>query len=600
MGKKTVEIYKKYCKKVGRPFKGEPSEDLKFSVKFLGWKLDPSYIIGAGKFSMLLGFLIMVVLGVVSFFLQLNSTGYFLFSPLVVLIFYLVTEWPKGLAKQAANRSLSKAPYIMAQVAVSLKQNPNMESSIAFVSKAGSGKIARELRDILFHAWTGKVTSVYPEVLKMADRWARFSVGFQRSLHLVISSFYERSKKAKDKTLDLAVDTILADITSSMHSYAISLHMPTLVLFSMGTILPLMLISLFPLVSFFGFRVSQLAVTALLGSSLVGTYIYSNRTLSKRPVGFALPKIRVIEKERKALPVLVFALLSVPTFLFLSGQFEQKTGFVGFIVNLIGPFGIVWGLGIALSIYFYRASAGIRKLRKEIKVLENQFTDSLYHIRNHLRDGNPLESSIEFTGSMLQNIPIGKYFSKVLNLMNTRSLTLEGALEQEGSGSTVISSAFKMLTNATAKGRVAIMQTADVVYIYLNRIKKIEANIGMMLAKTLSMMRATIMIFAPVVCAIIVVLFMMIDTTIKNVVAANKDYSFGTIFAAPSIAPETLQIIVGIYLIALNYVFIRYISHVQHGFDKASFRYDLAQSIPITLLIFTITLVVSRAFLLRL
>jgi hypothetical protein len=249
-------------------------------------------------------------------------------------------------------------------------------------------------------------------------------------------------------------------------------------------------------------------------------------------------------------------------------------------------------------LHFFRASSKKRKLRKGIRELENQFTDSLYHIKNQLRDGKPLETAIEFSGSMLQNIPIGKYFSKIMDSMQTRNMTLQEAIRGGDTGSTIINSVFSLLTNAMEKGRVAVMQTADVVYIYLKRIRKIESNIGNMLSKTLSMMRATIMFFAPIVCAIIVVLGMMIDNTIKSVMS-NKDYSFGALFVAPSITPEILQIVVGIYLIALNYIFIRYISHVQHGFDKLSFQYDFARSIPITLAIFTATLFIARTFLLK-
>lgn len=601
MAKKVLKFYKSYCNRFGGFLKSKPSQELEFAVKFLGWNVKPDHIIGAGMFAIFLGFLAVILLSLVSYFIGLNPTLYIFFSPIAILLFFAITEWPKSLAKQYANKSLAYAPYIISQMAVSIKQTPNLENAISFVSKTNKGKISRDLRDILFNAWIGKVKSVYDETLNLADKWAKFSAGFQRSLRLIISSFHEKDKESKDKTLDNSVDSMLSDITSTMHSYALGLNTPTLVIFSIGTILPLMLISIFPLISFFGFEVSQVTVIAFLGSSLIASYLYSNIVLRKRPVGFPEPKIKKQEKEpTKVIPLIILVLFSIPTAIFIMQSSGLEVGgFPGLLIKITGPYGIVWGIGLAISIHFYMSTSKKNKARKTIKKLENQFIDSLYHIKNSLRDGQPLESALKFSGSMLGKGEIGKYYSAIIDSFNTKRITFEEAVVKQETGSTLIKSSMELIFNAMKKGRVAVMQTTEVIYSYLSRIAKIEAEIKTMLSKTLSMMRATIVIFAPVVCAVIVVLFHMINNTIKNISVSNKDYAFGTIFVQSAISPGYLQIIIGIYLIALNYVLIRYISYLQNGFDKISFHYNLAKSIPVTLLIFTVTLSLAGLFLLR-
>ncbi len=597
---RSVRFYKRYCRVFGPPFMSKASEDLEFSVKFLGWKMDPGYIIGAGKFTVILGFIIIALISSALFFLGLNPVSYFLFSPLVLVLFFVFTEWPKSLAKQAASKSLSKSPYIISQIVVSLKQTPNLENSLSFVSKNNTGRLAREMRNILFDVWAGKAASVHKEIIKTADRWSRFSLGFQRSVHLIASSFYEKEKKSKETTLDMAVSTVLDDIKDSMKSYATSLYTPTLVIFSMGTIFPLMVISLFPIVSFFGFNISQVAIGGFLIFSLLATYLYSDRVLRKKPASFAMPKIKGGQGETdKGLPLLIAVMLSFPTFLFLMGYPFESWGFAGYIIDLIAPYGMVWGIGIGASLYFYRYSAKRRKLRKELQKLESGFTDSLYHIKNRLKDGQPFESAIEFSAGMMEKMPTGKYFSGIVNNMRTRNLTFEEAVKKGETDSVIINSVFGLLINAMKKGRAAVMQTADVVYNYLNMIKEIEKSVNEMLSKTLGMIRATITLFAPVICAIIVVLFQMINNTVQNIGQSNTEYSLGTLFFFFTIRPEVLQIIIGLYLIALNYVLVRYVSHIQNGFDKIAFRYDLARSIPVTLAIFTAALIFSRMALLK-
>ena len=601
MAKKILGYYKSYCTGFGGLLKSKPSQDLESAVKFLGWGIKPDYVIGAGKFAVLLGFLIVVLLSLVSYLLGLNPTVYIFFSPIVILLFFMITEWPKSLAKQYANKSLSYAPYIIAQMAVSIKQTPNLENAISFVSKTSRGKISRDLRDILFNAWIGRVKSVYTETLNLADKWAKFSSGFQRSLRLIISSFYEKDKESKEKTLDNAVESILTDIISTMHSYSISLHTPTLILFSIGTILPLMLVSIFPLISFFGFEVSQFTVIGFLGSSLIASYLYSNIVLRKRPVGFPEPKIKKdVKGTTKLIPLIIIFLFSIPTVLFIAQNSGlQFGGFPGLLIKTIGPYGIVWGLGFGISAYLYRLTNKKSKIRKKIKIMEEQFTSSLYHIKNSLRDGQPLESSMKFSSSMLGKGEIGKYYSDIIDSFNTKRMTFEEAVIKQETGSVLIKSSMNLILNAMKKGRIAVMQTTEVIYSYLNRIGKIESEIKTMLSKTLSMMKATIVIFAPIVCAIIVVLFYMINNTVKNIAASSQDYAFGAIFVPSPISPGYLQIIIGIYLIALNYVLIRYISYIQNGFDKISFYNNMAKTIPITIIIFTATLFLSGLFLLR-
>ena len=216
-----------------------------------------------------------------------------------------------------------------------------------------------------------------------------------------------------------------------------------------------------------------------------------------------------------------------------------------------------------------------------------------------MRDGQPLESSLKFAASMTGKSEIGKYYESIINSVDSKRITFEEAVNSQDTGSSIIKSSMGLILNAMKRGRTAVMQTTEVIYTYLVRIREIESSVKTMLSKTLSMMRATIIIFAPVVCAIIVVLFYMINNTVKNISASNSDYSLGVIFVQPSISPGFLQIIIGIYLIFLNYVLIRYISHLQNGFDKTAFHRNLAGSIPVTLIIFTITLSLAGAFLLR-
>ena len=88
---KILNIYKSYCKRFGGFFKSKPSEELRFAVNFLGWGIKPEKIIGAGIFSIFLGFFLIAIFSIMSFLIGMNPTIYFFFSPLSIFVFFLIT-----------------------------------------------------------------------------------------------------------------------------------------------------------------------------------------------------------------------------------------------------------------------------------------------------------------------------------------------------------------------------------------------------------------------------------------------------------------------------------------------------------------------------
>jgi len=367
-------------------------------------------------------------------------------------------------------------------------------------------------------------------------------------------------------------------------------------------------ISIFPLVSFFGFQISPVSVTAFLAVSLVACYIYSDVVMKKRPATFSPAETKgshgYIMIGKSAVPsnplaVALGFIISAPGIFYLMAKTGLALTGPFAIANIIGSYSLVWGVGIAASVYFYGQSAHLKKDREKVKRLESQFVDSLYHIKNHLSDGRPIESAVEFARGIMGNMEIGAFLERMLNNMKRRSMTLEKAAMEVDSGSLMIRSAFGLIANSLRKGGRAASQTAEMMHQYMTRIRDVERELSTMLAKSLSMMKATVLFFAPIVCAIIVVLFQLITDTVNSVQTEfmTNQYGLTQIFTAPSISPDVLSLIVGMYVIALNYVLIRYVSRIRFGMDRVSFHFEMAKSIPLTLVIFTATLLISQAML---
>jgi uncharacterized membrane protein len=587
-------IFVKFCRAFGKGG-AVASGELVRAVEFLGWDIGAENVAAASIKLALLSFAVVSIMVLPALMAGVSMLVFVFLFPLCAMLPLIITEWPKSLAGQKAMRDLSSAPYTITQICISLKQAPNLENALGFVAKNGRGGIALDIKEALWLLWAGKISSASSLLEGVACKWGRFSSGFQRSVQLINSSFLERDKNKKTAVLDKAVDVMLSDITKKMTDFAGSLQMPTLVIFSMGTIMPLMVISLFPVVSIFGFSVSHLHITLFLAVSLVGCYLYSALSLRKRPAGVSMHECGEKRPEHIIpLALSLAVLISIPSIFYLmSLSGTHFTGIPGILVGNFGGLGLVWGLGVSVSVYAYMTSFEERKTRKKALEEEGQFIDSLFHIKNRLGDGRPIESAMEFAASSMKDSSASLMLERIVNRIKRKQMSFREAVKEEKSASCLTNFILSMIVAASSKGREAMAQTASIVHDYMERLMRIENDMLAMLNKSVSMMKATILLFAPVVCAVIVTLFRLVTEAVKSASREFSGYGIGQTFLTPAIEPMMLELIVGIYTVLLNIVLLKYISGLQYGADRTAFMYDLSRYLPVTLVIFTATLAIS-------
>ncbi|MCK4715092.1 MAG: hypothetical protein KAT35_05920, partial [Candidatus Aenigmarchaeota archaeon] len=280
--------------------------------------------------------------------------------------------------------------------------------------------------------------SVKDGLSRLADDWGRFFFGFKRGVYMLLSS--EKLQENRVARLDRAADVVVRGMASRMRSYVKSLKMPNLMLFSIGTVLPLVLVSLLPVVSVLGFSTHYAQIFTLLFLSLIGLYIYSGRGLSRRAVSFSeievedvpgLPPrgvIRVGNMEVPALPyaLAVFIALSSPGFFYLLGLVP---GFEIVVPDYFSLF-IVAGVVAAASLYCYGTSYLKVRLRNEAMELEDNIVDGLYHIASKMSEGRSAEDALAWASKSMPDGPAKKLFARALRRVKERQTTFEEALVQ--------------------------------------------------------------------------------------------------------------------------------------------------------------------------
>lgn len=134
---------------------------------------------------------------------------------------------------------------------------------------------------------------------------------------------------------------------------------------------------------------------------------------------------------------------------------------------------------------------------------------------------------------------------------------------------------------------------------HFSDLKKVEEELRRVLRQSLSMMKLTALFFAPLVCGLIITLQAMIQRGIERAwqrleLASEIGFPF---IQVPLISVEILQLLLGVYVLLITILLIRFISLIEYGEDEVMLRIQIYRSLPISLLLFTLSLFLSRAIL---
>jgi len=302
-----------FCKGIFKSFpslgKGSKySKKYKQAVDFLNWNLSPEEFSAAVKFSMIASIAVSFILFVLFFqfglfdavleFVGSPIMAYFyLFLPLILIVYVVVTfvqNFPLNEAKLEQVRALTYVPEIMGYMIMSMKLVPNLEKAVEFAASHGRGKIAEDLKKVVWNVELGIYHTLSEGLDDMAYNWGKFSDEFKTSLMMIRASVLEDTEAKRYQILDKTMEQTLESIRTKMEQYARDLSQPTVVLFYLGVLLPLILIIVLPIGSAFsGQAIARPEVLILIYNIVIpaATLIFARMVLVNRPPTYEPPKI---------------------------------------------------------------------------------------------------------------------------------------------------------------------------------------------------------------------------------------------------------------------------------------------------------------------
>ncbi|MBI4017490.1 MAG: hypothetical protein HY366_00930, partial [Candidatus Aenigmarchaeota archaeon] len=452
-------------------------------------------------------------------------------------------------------------------------------------------------------------------------RW-KTNEEFIESVSLIRNSM-EQPESRRHGVLDEAVNVVLTGTREKMQRYSQSLRMPVTLIHTMGIILPVLVLVMFPvIILFLGKSLNPWVL--VLGYDVVlplVIYFLTTRVLQSRPVGFSVPdislhpkfaplgKVRVGERLVPMWPFALAATIVMVAFfgLLLAPHFYDIT-----FSTLLLSLALTWSLAIGAIGYFIASTSQLLKIRNEIRRIQDEFGEALFRLGNTLALGSPLEKALEETVRKSPDLSISALFQKVLYNVREAQLNFEAAFFDRKYGaiwdypSKLILNVMRIIIEATKKGVRIAANSALSISRYIRQIHAIDEELKDMLSESTSSMRFMAAFLGPMIAGVTVtmagimmLIFQQLGRSISSLQSTDipgfNQMLIGGWGTSVNTMPITVfQLVVGIYLIEVIYLLSVLEIGVESGPDDVVLMRNTAgTSLLIGLLVYTFSLVIT-------
>lgn len=487
---KKSNPYVTFCKKIYSKFpglgkNGKFRPEYKKAIDFLNWNLSDEEYSAAIKFILFFGVSFAII---ISYLLFMFAFSYlesafgsfimpiiitFLLPILIILIIYnSFQKYPLTKVKSEEIKALTYVPEILGYMIMSMKLVPNLERAVEFASSHGHGKIADDLKNLLWEVKVGIKHSVSEGIDELAYKWGEVSTEFKKALMKIRSSVIENSEAKRYQILDQTMSETLKSIKEKLEDYARSLSQPSMGIFYLGVLLPLLLIIVLPVGSAFSGSALAKPIYLILLYNIVipiGCLFYAKKIIRNKPSTYRPPKIpnnhpklppkhtiRVGKAHiHVSILIIIVCVIFISGSVFLQSEFGQtkKSRLIqsGYITdkqsideadfyctkaeliekaadpefkcaselefwarseNSITPHFIIYGMliliSLIISIMLYSQSKYKREIQLETEKMEDEFKDALYVIASRLGENKPIEDALSHTKNFLPKALISK------------------------------------------------------------------------------------------------------------------------------------------------------------------------------------------------
>ncbi len=609
--------------------------------------------------------LAVVLAAAMFFFLDFDVNLKFLFAAILVLspiaLSYLYLKMPFMLAEREKKLALAYTPEIVNYLVMSMRLTPNLEKAVEFAAIHGRGKIAEDLKTVIWQTQLGTFYSVEEGLDNLAYRWGPYSEEFKHALMLIRSSIMETDAVRRGEMLERAAADVLEGSKEKMDIYARQLHQPTVYLYYFGILLPLLLAIILPIAgAMTGLEIAKGEYLFVVYNLLipVGIFIFGSNILGTRPPTYVppeipedfpgLPKRGIWEIGSLKLPykAAAFAILAGFVFAgFLADKFvfdlipayEDKEAILKGMVHVtwfdqfgifVGQFTIsaaLLGTALAVCVYLLGKYSARKRIQDEVRDMETEFKDALYVLASRLGENRPMEEALKQAIEFLPKSKIAsEVFRRILENVTGLGMTIEAAIFDPTYGaiknypSQIIRGGLRIMVDSVELGVNVAAKSLISLSMQIRNQQKIDEMLRKLLSDVTTMLSTMSIFIAPVVLAVVSALQRMVTGALTSSCANQAEAGaglpaaggFGSLSSTTSFCkgdlskvsadPATFVFIMGLYTIEVVILLTYFNSQIEDTNNDLHTYISIAKALPVaTFLYVAVAYLVSSVILVQ-
>lgn len=553
------------------------------AIAFAGLGVEPHEVVALARLAALL---VAAGAGVAcALLLVLQAPWTLLLAPwaLPLLVSSLVLRHPESLARGLQRASAGEAPEAISYLAMSLRVRPSLERAVAFASEHAGRAFGSRLRRALWQVHLRCRTGIEDAFTALADEWGAWNGEMKRALYLIAHGVREGSADGLPRALDRAREVVFEGAARRVREYAARLRGPTTALFALGVLLPLIVGSMLPLLSFGGFRPTALEVQdPSPGNPLpwillfdvafpAVTFTFARHVSSGRP-GMPSPRGPAPASVRRLYPLSLLPLALLPAVV---------------VGHPLAPLLSLGAVVLLVSAALFLATRDEERARRRVAELEREFPDALFQLGSRLSEGRGLEDALLAVARGTRGTPSGALFGQI-----ARSLPVGGSVPVRdalfGAGgpirdvrSRTVRASLRMVTELAAKDPAAAGRAALETSTYLRDLHAVGRDLAAELRPTVDSMQATAAFFAPVVLGATAAMYGLMSS------------AFAT-FSSPPLHPTAFAGVLAVYLVLTTVAIGDFVTRVALDSTRSLGAW-LARTLPAAYGVFLVSLALAGA-----
>jgi hypothetical protein len=489
-------------------------------------------------------------------------------------------SYPGRAASKRASEVLRGSPEAANLMIMSLRHESSLPKAIRFASKRRNA-FSKELGNCIWYVVMGRHASFEESLHELGGRWARYGSELKASLNAMVTASCEATEDGRRRALDRANESMISGAKRRIEEYALSLSAPSMMMFGLGILLPLMVGSFLPMLSWNLWSPEAVGDGSLMqgkGQATLETVFLMNvmfpaiaalvatSAISRHPIdvrrGHA-SKEGHLTSSRALLVLALSGIACVLSVIFLDGI--QMS--LALLLSSIAPLA-------ALLMLVGRDDA-----RTDPGLAEGDVEDALFKTGARMLEGENFEAALSKAGLEMHG-PAGDRirglsFGSIVSGRDIAELEMENEAEEHGQNAI---DGIRVVKEAASKDERAAGVLAMDLAAYLKDLHDLEATLKSRLKPTISMMRLTAYALGPIVLGVTFAIYLSLAGMMGP--------------GSSGIPAEVFFLVLGVFLAETNATVAYFVWGIEGKKDRRCLFRSLGACILVSCLVYSATAMV--------